>query len=85
MAWHCAGAAVEFESTERARGEFTVVVEGSDRPEPNIEYAVGAATTLIGEGTSTSDAVRSTADAFGVSRRELYDRVLRSREDGDLY
>lgn len=79
------GAAVEFDSTERARGEFTVVVEGSDRPEPNIEDAVGAATALIGEGTSTSDAVRSTADAFGVSRRELYDRVLRSREEGDLY
>lgn len=79
------GAAVEFDSAERSRGEFTVVVEGSDRPEPNIEDAVGAATALIGEGTSTSDAVRSTADAFGVSRRELYDRVLRSREEGDLY
>lgn len=74
-----AEAAAEFDSSERARGEFTVVVEGSDRPEPRIEDAVSAAAVLIGEGTSTSDAVRSAADTFGVSRRELYDRVLRSR------
>jgi 16S rRNA (cytidine1402-2'-O)-methyltransferase len=74
-------AAGEFASPERARGEFTVVVHGSDRPEPDMDAAARAVASLIGEGSSTSDAVRSAAEAFGVSRRELYDRALRGRAE----
>lgn len=72
-------AAATFGDPARARGEFTVVVEGALPVEPNLDDAVDAATSLISRGTSTSDAVREIASSHGVSRRELYDRVLVER------
>ena len=68
-----------FGDPARARGEFTVVVEGAAPKEPDLDSAVVAATALIARGTSTSDAVREIASSHGVSRRELYDRVLVER------
>lgn len=74
------GAAVEeFTPADRRRGEFTLVVEGRTLDVASIDDAVAAALSAIDEGASTSDAVRSTADLLGVSRRQLYDRVLRER------
>ena len=69
----------EFASDDRRRGEFTLVVEGRTLEGVSIDEAVEVATGAIAEGASTSDAVRSTADLLGVSRRQLYDRVLRER------
>ena len=68
-----------FGDPARARGEFTVVVEGAAPKEPDLDSAVVATTALIARGTSTSDAVREIASSHGVSRRELYDRVLVER------
>ena len=72
-------AVVEFAPDERRRGEFTLVVEGRTPVAVSIDDAVEAALVAIAEGATTSDAVRSTADLLGVSRRQLYDRVLRER------
>jgi 16S rRNA (cytidine1402-2'-O)-methyltransferase len=74
-----AEAASTFGDPARARGEFTVVVEGTVSAEPDLDSALDAATALIASGTSTSDAVREIASSHGVSRRELYDRVLVER------
>lgn len=74
-----ADAIVEFGDPARARGEFTVVIEGAQPVEPNLGDALDAAKSLIASGTSTSDAVREIASSHGVSRRELYDRVLAER------
>ncbi|MGI9585502.1 MAG: 16S rRNA (cytidine(1402)-2'-O)-methyltransferase [Acidimicrobiia bacterium] len=74
-------AAEEFAPAERARGEFTVVIEGSDQPEPDMDAAKRSAASLIDDGSSMSDAVRDASLAYGVSRRELYEAVLRSRTE----
>jgi len=68
-----------FGEPARARGEFTVVIEGATPIPPNMDDAVTAAKLLIASGTSTSDSVREIASSHGVSRRELYDRVLVGR------
>jgi 16S rRNA (cytidine1402-2'-O)-methyltransferase len=79
-AWHgsLAEAAAEFAGPDRRRGEFTLVVEGAPAAEASIDDAVDLARGLIADGASTSDAVREAAGAVGVSRREVYDRILRS-------
>lgn len=65
--------------TENVRGEFTVVIEAATPVEPNLVDALDAAERLISEGASTSDAVRRVATTIGVSRRELYDLVVKDR------
>lgn len=72
-------AAETFGNPDRARGEFTIVIEGGMVEPPDIDDAGEAVNALIERGMSTSDAVREIASSHGVSRRELYDRVLRSR------
>ncbi len=59
-----------------AKGEFTLVIEGAPERAISIDDALVAVSTLIAEGSSTSDAVRSVATDLGVSRRALYERVL---------
>jgi len=74
------GLASEYwESVGTTKGEFTVVIEGARSPDVPIEDAANAARALIAQGSSTSDAVRTIADAYGVGRRDLYDRVLKDR------
>jgi 16S rRNA (cytidine1402-2'-O)-methyltransferase len=64
-------------SVETTRGEFTVVVEGASRVEPDIDSALDAVKHLIDQGFTTSDAVRQTAKSTGVSRRQLYGIVVK--------
>ena len=64
---------------ESTRGEFTVVVEGAVKAAPDLGSATDAAKRLIDQGSTTSDAVRQVAKSTGVSRRELYDRVVNER------
>ena len=72
-------AAEEFSDPGRARGEFTVVIAPADEQAPSIEEAVNDTLGMIAEGVPTSDAVRQIAVQRGVSRRELYELVLRAR------
>lgn len=72
-------AVVHWSSVPRVRGEFTVVVAGARRVEPDMNEARSAVERLIDEGISTSDAVREVALTTGVSRRELYEQVLGQR------
>ncbi|MGI9667192.1 MAG: 16S rRNA (cytidine(1402)-2'-O)-methyltransferase [Acidimicrobiia bacterium] len=68
-----------FEDGEHARGEFCVVIRGASQRPPSLDEATTAAAALIDSGSSTSDAVKEIAAAHGVSRRELYERVLSER------
>jgi len=74
-----AEAAVEFSHQERKRGEFTVVIAGADPVVPDVDRAVASALEAIEAGATMSDAVRMAAAADGVSRREVYDRVVKRR------
>ena len=75
-------AASVFADGSEARGEFCLVIEGASQRPPSLDEAATAAVALIEDGSSTSDAVREVATAFGVSRRELYERVLADRPIG---
>ncbi|MEX0825314.1 MAG: 16S rRNA (cytidine(1402)-2'-O)-methyltransferase [Acidimicrobiia bacterium] len=71
------------------KGEVTVVLGPSAPPPADIAGAVSAAEALVAGGLSPSRAVRRVAEEHGVSRRELYERIIgpesgrrpRSRED----
>lgn len=65
---------------ENIRGEFTVVLDGAAEAVPDMERAKDAAEDLISQGSTASDAVRVVASATGVSRRQLYDLVIRPHE-----
>lgn len=75
-----AEAAVEFSEQGRKRGEFTVVIAGADPVVPDVDEAVSSALDAIDDGATLSDAVRTAAAAGGVSRREVYDRVVKTRD-----
>lgn len=75
-------AVVRWTEDVEPRGEFTLVVAGGEPPAPpawnELEAQVAAETSA---GKSTSDAVRDVAMRHGVSRRELYSRVVTDRDD----
>ena len=71
-------AAAEFADEARRRGEFTVVMAGVEPIAGSIDDAVTEALDRIAQGSTASDAVRAVAAELGVSRREVYDRVMRS-------
>jgi len=61
------------------KGEFTLVIEGSEPREPSMSDAVTAALTMVTQGTSVSDAVRTVTATHGVRRNELYKKVVEAR------
>jgi len=70
-------ALTHWQSVDNVRGEFTVVIEGAEAVAVDLDAASDAAKRLISQGSTTSDAVRQIAKSTGVSRRELYDRVVK--------
>lgn len=77
VAWSTLGEALEEWSERGARGEYTLVIEGSEPPTHDIDEAVAMARDLIEEGMSTSRAARQAAGELGLPRREIYDRLIR--------
>jgi 16S rRNA (cytidine1402-2'-O)-methyltransferase len=73
-----ADAADHWASSE-PRGEFTLVIEGAVREVPDLDAATALALTRIQDSTPMSTVVKEVADATGVSRRELYDAVLKAQ------
>jgi 16S rRNA (cytidine1402-2'-O)-methyltransferase len=61
------------------RGEITLVVEGAPPPEvPSAEVALTDALRFLAEGATLRDAARKSAELHGVSRREVYELLLKS-------
>lgn len=65
-------------AAQEPRGEFTLVVAGAEPKELDLETAIGTVQTAIGQGSSMTDAVRSVANEYSLSRRDLYEAVLRA-------
>lgn len=59
-------------------GEITVVLAGAT-PQADLPKLVGEVNTLVGQGIRVKDACAQVVSGTSVSRRELYDAVLRSR------
>jgi 16S rRNA (cytidine1402-2'-O)-methyltransferase len=56
------------------RGEYVVVVDGAEAPPvADDEVLAAAVARLVGEGSSTRDAVAEVASAYGVPKRRVYD------------
>lgn len=73
-------AATRWADEVEPRGEFTLVVAGAPPTEPEFDQLLVDVSEYTDAGKSLSAAVREVAQASGVSRRELYERALRSRD-----
>ena len=67
-------------AADGVRGEVTVVLAGAAPSTPlGVDELVPAVLKLTGQGSPMKDAAGVVAGAHGVSRRELYEAVLRER------
>jgi 16S rRNA (cytidine1402-2'-O)-methyltransferase len=72
--------ALEHWAAREVKGELTVVIgPGSIAPAP-VESALAEARRLVGEGASPSEAARTIATSTGVSRREIYETLIRGQD-----
>lgn len=62
------------------RGEFTLVLEGAPEATPAPEDAYAMAQDAVASGISPRDAARQAAEATGVSRRDIYNRLVANKE-----
>ncbi|MDX2344193.1 MAG: 16S rRNA (cytidine(1402)-2'-O)-methyltransferase [Acidimicrobiia bacterium] len=71
--------AAEHWAAEELRGEFTLVIGGAAQEPADLDRVVAETLNAIESGESMADAVRRIASESGVSRRELYEVVLRTK------
>ena len=68
---------------DEIRGEIVIVVEGkqeSEQDRPQQEDILSMVNARIQEGMSTKDAIRSVAQAAGLSKNEVYDLVVSQKQ-----
>ncbi|HEU4320296.1 MAG TPA: 16S rRNA (cytidine(1402)-2'-O)-methyltransferase [Acidimicrobiia bacterium] len=70
--------AVEYWS-DPVKGEVTVVLAPTKPAAPSVEDAIESARALVADGITVSDAARQIADLTGVSRREIYEALVRDQ------
>lgn len=61
------------------KGEVTIVLGPQEPEPPSALEAIDEARQLLIEGVSVSEAARAVADRTGVSRREIYEALLRDQ------
>lgn len=61
------------------KGEVTVVLGPKEAEPPSTADAIVEATELVAAGTSVSEAARAVAERTGVSRREIYEALIREQ------
>jgi 16S rRNA (cytidine1402-2'-O)-methyltransferase len=71
--------AIEGWSGREAKGEFTVVVAPAPVERPPVESAIGEARDLVAAGSSPSEAAKRVAAATGVSRRSIYQALIKDQ------
>ncbi|HMK57059.1 MAG TPA: 16S rRNA (cytidine(1402)-2'-O)-methyltransferase [Dissulfurispiraceae bacterium] len=57
-------------------GEYVLVVEGFHKQAAGLEEALSEVSALMKKGLGRKEAVRTVADTYGVSKKELYDKSL---------
>lgn len=73
--WGTLGEAAMAWGERDPKGEFTLVIAGAPRVAGDLEVAVGHAGESMAAGMSRSEAARSAAAEFGLTKREIYDRL----------
>lgn len=67
---------IDLLSAREIAGEFVIVAEGWRGGERGLEEALGEVRHLMKRGKGRKEAVRDVAEAYGVSKTELYNRSL---------
>ncbi|HJQ77158.1 MAG TPA: 16S rRNA (cytidine(1402)-2'-O)-methyltransferase [Acidimicrobiia bacterium] len=62
------------------KGEVTVVLGPSPQQPPSLDDAVTEARRLLSEGNTVSEAARIVSEGLGVSRRRVYETLIRDQE-----
>ena len=73
-------AAIDEWSVRDARGEFTVVVAPGPVERVSMEDAIAEAKLLVAGGSAPSEAAKRVAGATGVSRRSVYEALIKDQE-----
>ncbi|MFA5354234.1 MAG: SAM-dependent methyltransferase, partial [Thermodesulfovibrionales bacterium] len=63
-------------------GEYVILVEGKRRESVSFDEALEEVRSLTRRGVKRKDAVRTVAEGYGLSKKQLYDRSL-GLEEGD--
>ncbi|HEY4606880.1 MAG TPA: 16S rRNA (cytidine(1402)-2'-O)-methyltransferase [Acidimicrobiia bacterium] len=74
------GAAIELWEGREARGEFTVVLAPGSQERFPLDVAIAEAKGLVSGGASPSEAAKRVSAATGVSRRSVYEALIRDQE-----
>jgi 16S rRNA (cytidine1402-2'-O)-methyltransferase len=74
------GEALEHWAAREIKGELTLVIGPGAIEPPSAAAALEEARTLVAEGMAPSEAARTVADSTGVSRREIYEALIRGQE-----
>ncbi|MCL4458001.1 MAG: 16S rRNA (cytidine(1402)-2'-O)-methyltransferase [Nitrospirae bacterium] len=57
-------------------GEYVIIVEGMKREDVSIDIALDEIKALMKKGKGRKEAVKIVAEAYGLSKKELYDKSL---------
>ena len=64
---------------DAVRGEITLLIGKATAPAPDDTPLAAAVEQLINGGTARMDAIKQVARKRGLSKREVYDRLLREK------
>jgi 16S rRNA (cytidine1402-2'-O)-methyltransferase len=67
-------------SRDAVKGEITILVGKAEGPPPDDTPLGEAVEALVGNGVARMDAIKQVARRRGLSKREVYDQVLKERE-----
>jgi 16S rRNA (cytidine1402-2'-O)-methyltransferase len=57
-------------------GEYVIIVEGFHQERLSIDEALCEVNSLMKKGLGRKEAVRTVAEGYGISKKELYDKSL---------
>ena len=62
--------------TRMIAGEYVIIVEGFHQERLTIEEALSEVNSLMKKGLGRKEAVKTVAEGYGISKKELYDKSL---------
>jgi len=65
---------------DSVKGEITILIAKADAPRPDDTPLAEAVDALVTDGVPRMDAIKQVARRRGLSKREVYDQVLKERE-----
>jgi 16S rRNA (cytidine1402-2'-O)-methyltransferase len=70
----------QLESRDSVRGEITILIAKADAPPPDDTPVAEAVEVLVQLGVARMDAIKEVARSRGLSKREVYDQILKEKQ-----